>query len=234
LDWTVFHVEHQFASHWKSYQIALRQRNALLRRGKIDTNLIAPWEEQLTKSGNLVDSLRRRIFELLRERFLEKISELPQAPLNGLRMDYRSGWRKDLSLVEALAESRQGDTEQGFTRVGPHRADLRFTLQGQDAHVVLSRGQQKMVVCALRAAMAEVLGTERRAIFLVDDLPSELDSANQQLLAGWISRCASQVFVTGIEAEVTARPWVALDSPWDTPAMFHVEHGVIVPRDKNI
>ena len=234
LDWTVFHVEHLYAQHWKSYQIALRQRNALLRRGKIDPNLSAPWEQQLVQSGNLVDSLRRETFERLHERFLHKIADLPQSPLHGLQVHFRSGWRKGLTLPEALAESRPGDQEQGFTRVGPHRADLRFTVHGQDAHAVLSRGQQKMLVCALRTAMAEVIGGDRRAVFLVDDLPSELDEENQLRLAQWISRCASQVFVTGIEHEVTARPWLTLGSPWGNPNMFHVEHGVISPQDKNL
>lgn len=234
LDWTVFHVEHRYAQHWKSYQIALKQRNALLRRGKIDPNLAAPWELQLVESGNLVDTLRRQTFEVLHDRFFQKIADLPQAPLQGLQLHFRSGWRKDLTLPEALAESRDGDQEQGFTRVGPHRADLRFAVNGQDAHSVLSRGQQKMLVCALRTAMAEVIGGDRRAVFLVDDLPSELDEENQMRLARWISQCASQVFVTGIEHDVTARPWLSLGSPWDSPTMFHVEHGVIVPQEKNL
>ena len=230
LDWTVFHVEHRFAQHWKSYQIALRQRNALLRRGKIDPNLAAPWEQQLVQSGEVVDSLRRQIFERLHGRFMAKVAELPQGPLEGLRMHFRSGWRKDISLPEALLEARPGDEEQGFTRTGPHRADLRFTVQGQDAHAVLSRGQQKMLVCALRTAMAEVIAGDRRAVFLVDDLPAELDDDNQLMLATWISRCADQVFVTGIESEVTARPWLQLGSPWGNPNMFHVEHGSVIQQ----
>ena len=32
LDWGVFHVEHAYLTHWRQYQRALRQRNAVLRQ----------------------------------------------------------------------------------------------------------------------------------------------------------------------------------------------------------
>ncbi|WGL15360.1 DNA replication/repair protein RecF [Microbulbifer bruguierae] len=228
LDWTVFHVEHSFALHWKVYQSALKQRNALLRRGKIDTNLLAPWDQQLVASGEQVDGLRRGVFDRLADLFRERLEDLPGAVFGDLELHYRSGWKKGTGLQAALSESLSGDVAQGFTRSGPHRADLRFVIHGQPAHAVLSRGQQKMAVCALRTAMAAVVVSgDNKPVFLVDDLPAELDQHNQQLFARWVSDCASQVLVTGIEAQVTVQPWLALPPPWDTPKMFHVEHGKI-------
>ena len=227
LDWTVFHVEHSFAGHWKAYQSALKQRNALLRRGKIDRNLLAPWERQLVQSGQLVDKLRRTVFERLYLLFKERLEDLPEAVFGELDIHYRSGWKKDLGLAEALQAALDGDMGQGFTRVGPHRADIRFVIHGEPAHSVLSRGQQKMAVCALRTAMASAVEGPQRPVFLVDDLPSELDKANQALFARWVASCASQVLVTGIDHRETARPWLALPSPWCEPKMFHVEHGSV-------
>ena len=227
LDWAVFHVEHSFSSHWKVYQTALKQRNALLRRGKIDSNLLSPWEQQLLHSGEIVDTLRRNVFDRLKILFKKRLEDLPRDVFADLDVQYRSGWKKELSLLEALDSARAGDIEQGFSRVGPHRADLRFTIQGQPAHAVLSRGQQKMAVCALRTAMAAVVSAGEKPIFLVDDLPSELDEQNQALFARWVSDCASQVMVTGIEPQVTQRPWEDLPEPWGKPEMFHVEHGRI-------
>ena len=231
LDWTVFHVEHSFASYWKGYQGALKQRNALLRRGKIDPNSLAPWEQQLVNNGLLVDSLRRAVFERLYGLFKQRLSDLPAAVFGELDIQYRSGWKKELGLSEALQASLEGDIAQGFTRVGPHRADIRFVIHGQPAHAVLSRGQQKMAVCALRTAMAAAVQGRQRPVFLVDDLPSELDEENQALFARWVSDCASQVLVTGIDHPVTARPWLRLPSPWCDPKMFHVEHGEVSAAD---
>ncbi|MFV8782897.1 DNA replication/repair protein RecF [Microbulbifer sp. SA54] len=233
LDWTVFHVEHRFAMHWKAYQIALRQRNALLRRGKIDGNLMAPWELQLIQSSVLVDTLRQQVFESLRQHFFRRVESLPQRVFGALELHYRSGWKKGVAFEEALAASRESDAEHGFTRVGPHRADLRFSVNGQAADAVLSRGQQKMLVCALRTAMAGVIGVNAPPVFLVDDLPSELDEENQRLFAHWVSECADQVFVTGIDGKATAQPWLSLSKPWNRPTMFHVEHGQIDPVEQN-
>ncbi|WP_299583902.1 DNA replication/repair protein RecF [uncultured Microbulbifer sp.] len=228
LDWTVFHVEHLFAQEWKNYQIALKQRNALLRRGKIDTQVIGVWEEQLVQSGERVDAQRRVQFLALRAAVSGLLEELPQSLLHHVDMSYRRGWRKESTLSEALRESRDGDLGQGHTRTGPHRADVRFTVAGEPAHNVLSRGQQKMLVCAVRTAMAQLVCRHReKPVFLVDDLPAELDEHNQQVFAHWVGRCASQVLVTGIEEGATSRPWRQLEAPWNCPKVFHVEHGNI-------
>ncbi|MCX2778510.1 DNA replication/repair protein RecF [Microbulbifer thermotolerans] len=228
LDWAVFHVEHSFAEAWKNYQIALSQRNALLRRGKIVPDLLSVWERRLAESGEHVDALRQRLFAGLNAALTALLKSLPDSPLSRIEMSYRRGWRKEVSLIQALEESRQGDLAQGNTRVGPHRADLRFSASGEAAHQILSRGQQKMLVCALRTAMAELVCRHReKPVFLVDDLPSELDELNQLQFARWVSRCASQVLVTGIEVEATSRPWLALSPPWNSPKVFHVEHGHI-------
>lgn len=228
LDWTVFHVEHSYAQEWKNYQVALRQRNALLRRGKIVPDQMDIWERRLAQSGSRVDSLRRAVFSELEAITGDFIRELPESPLTRVQMSYRRGWRKGIDLLQALAESREGDLAQGHTRTGPHRADLRFTVAGEVAQSILSRGQQKMLVCALRTAMAELVRQRnQKPVFLVDDLPAELDENNQIRFAQWVSRCASQVLVTGIEREATSRPWLTLPSPWNSPTVFHVEHGRI-------
>lgn len=228
LDWAVFHVEHGFAQDWKNYQIALRQRNALLRRGKIAPDLFVVWEQRLAESGSRVDQLREAVFLQLQESLSRLLAELPQSPLTEVEVGYRRGWRRELGLNEALAESRGMDMNLGHTRIGAHRADLRFTVAGEAAHQVLSRGQQKMLICALRTAMAQLVSHRReKLVFLVDDLPSELDGGNQRQFAHWISRCASQVLVTGIDAQATRAPWLAQEPPWNNPTMFHVEHGRI-------
>ncbi|WP_237059827.1 DNA replication/repair protein RecF [Microbulbifer sediminum] len=228
LDWTVFHVEHSYIQAWKAYQIALKQRNALLRRGKIKAEDIAIWEQRLASAGNTVDSFRAATLEPLRAAFFGLLEDMPDSPLRRVEFSYRRGWRKDADLLEALAASREVDVAQGHTRIGPQRADLRFSVGGEPAHQILSRGQQKMLVCALRAAMAAVVRKRGdKPVFLVDDLPSELDPENQVQFAHWVSRVAGQVLVTGIEPEVTSRPWRQLAHPWNTPTMFHVEHGTI-------
>ena len=44
LDWGVFHVEHQFLAVWQRKKKSLKQRNSLLRRGRIQRSMLTPWE----------------------------------------------------------------------------------------------------------------------------------------------------------------------------------------------
>ncbi|KUJ83095.1 DNA replication and repair protein RecF [Microbulbifer flavimaris] len=228
LDWTVFHVEHHYLDALKGYQIALRQRNALLRRGKIEQEQMGIWEDRLVSHAAVVDKQRARVFADLEREVFSLISRLPESLLTEVSIRYRRGWKQGSDLGEALRAARETDLTQGHTRVGPHRADLAFAVEGQPAQTILSRGQQKMLVCALRTAMARVVaGTSRLPVFLIDDLPAELDSEHQQLFATWLTESAGQVLVTGIDKEATCRPWLALGSPWNQPSVFHVEHGRI-------
>ena len=47
LDWGVFHVEHRFFAHWQRFQRCIKQRNKLLRHGKIPAQEIAVWSREL-------------------------------------------------------------------------------------------------------------------------------------------------------------------------------------------
>ena len=53
LDWGVFHVKHEFFSTWKRARRALKHRNALLRRGRIQVEELDVWEKELAASTSL-------------------------------------------------------------------------------------------------------------------------------------------------------------------------------------
>ncbi|MGL4640292.1 MAG: DNA replication/repair protein RecF, partial [Shewanella sp.] len=58
------------------------------------------------------------------------------------------------------------------------------------------------------------------SIYLVDDLPSELDAQHRQLLLKQLTDTGAQVFVTAID------PAAIVDSLHAPPSrMFHVEQG---------
>ena len=60
----------------------------------------------------------------------------------------------------------------------------------------------------------------KRPIYLVDDLPSELDSSSRARLIALLSKQAAQIFVTAVQRE-DENSFLA-KSPMK---MFHVEHG---------
>lgn len=224
LDWGVFHVEHNFLAMWQRLQKSLRQRNSLLRRGRIERSALSPWEAELVQAGELIDQFRQQYLQRLKPVFDAVVAEL--VTLEGLTLSYSRGWDKEKSLAEVLDAQFERDRQVGYTQAGPQRADLRLKVQGLNAVEVLSRGQQKLVVCALKIAQGQVLretGRLQDCVFLVDDLPSELDRHHRQALCSLLENLNCQVFISCVEAEQLSGCWQN-----ETPrTMFHVEHGHI-------
>ncbi len=225
LDWGVFHVEHRFLGAWQRLQQALRQRNSWLRHGTLDVASEAAWNRELSAASDEIDGYRRAYIQALKPVFETTLAAL--VDLKGLTLSYYRGWDKDRTLAEVLAGSVERDRALGHTQSGPQRADLRLRMGGHNAAEILSRGQQKLVVCALRIAQGHLVNDRKRGrcIYLVDDLPSELDEQHRSALCKLLEQLECQVFITCVDSTVLQDGWGD-----DTPvSMFHVEHGRIHP-----
>ncbi|MBM7062678.1 DNA replication/repair protein RecF [Pseudomonas sp. UL073] len=225
LDWGVFHVEPRFLGAWQRLQKALRQRNSWLRHGTLDGPSQAAWDRELSLASDEIDGYRRAYIQALKPVFEKVLRELVE--LDGLTLSYYRGWDKDRELSAVLAGSLLRDQQLGHTQAGPQRADLRLRAGAHNAADILSRGQQKLVVCALRIAQGHLMGQAKRGqcIYLVDDLPSELDEQHRRALCRLLDELDCQVFITCVEHELLCNGWRA-----DTPvALFHVEQGRITP-----
>jgi DNA replication and repair protein RecF len=206
LDWGVFHVEPRFLPAWQRLQKALRQRNSWLRRGTLDSAAQAAWDRELCLASDEIDGYRRSYIQALKPEFERVLAELLE--LSDLTLSYSRGWDKDRELTEVLSSSLLRDQQIGHTQ-----ADI------------LSRGQQKLVVCALKIAQGHLLNQTKRGqcIYLVDDLPSELDQQHRSALCRLLEDLDCQVFITCVDHELLRDGWST-----ETPvAMFHVEHGRI-------
>lgn len=223
LDWGVFHVEHAFIGHWQAVKKCIKHRNSLLRHGKIQPASLNAWDQELADKGAKVDEARKAYCERYQPLFQETVQRV--TGLSDLSLEYSRGWLDEESLSEALLNSREKDIQQGYTSIGPHRADLKIKVSGKPAADVLSRGQEKILVCALRLAQASLLrdATGKDCIFLIDDLPSELDARYRANLCAELEKLNAQAFITCIEPGEIETLWsgrVKLN-------MFHVEHGEI-------
>ncbi|MEE8060108.1 MAG: DNA replication/repair protein RecF [Pseudomonadales bacterium] len=223
LDWGVFHVEHSFHRVWKTARRCLKQRNTLLRHGRIDAVQLDVWTSELARLGQQLDNFRQQYIAQLVPVFEHTLAKL--IDLDGLRLNYNRGWDKDRTLEEVFQSNRIREQELGYTLSGPHRADLRLRYQSADAADILSRGQQKLVVCALRVAQGYLLSqlTGRLCVFLVDDLPSELDNDRRKALCKLLEELQCQVFITCVDRADMENCW-SMDTPIK---MFHVEQGKI-------
>ena len=238
LDWSVFHVKHLgFYEGWSRYRKAVKQRNTLLRRGKLSDAMLTPWEGEIALTGAKITAMRRAQFAELEQGFNELLlslqcreDEQSGALLDGSKFSMRfiRGWDDNEgglgaeALRDSLRNARDQDVRQGFTRIGPHRADIRFTYGGAGAADVLSRGQIKTLVCALKLAQCGLMRRQGLdVLLLVDDLPAELDRERRAALFGLIAQLGVQVFATSIEEADLDDAWLAGSKEIKR---FHVEH----------
>lgn len=223
IDWGVFHVEHRFHSVWKNFQRCLKHRNSLLRSGRIGDGQLSVWTKELEELGTQLDGFRRDYVERLIPVFNTILSEL--LSLTGIEVRYYRGWDKERNYADVLAANLLRDEDHGFTQAGPHRADLKIRIGVNNAADILSRGQQKLVVCALRVAQGYLMAqtNSKKCVFLVDDLPAELDFEHRRSLCKLLEGMDCQVFVSCVEPNDLEGCW----SDQAQVAMFHVEHGEI-------
>jgi len=222
LDWGVFHVEHRFFGQWQRFQRCIKQRNKILRRGKIAAQELEAWTRDLTASGEAINDYRKAYFELLKPRFTVIMNRLAPS-LQALELRYRRGWDKQLTYQGAIQNSITADLEHGYTHIGPQRADIRVMYDGHLAAETLSRGQQKLVVCGLKLAQGQLMSEmgKGKCTYLIDDLPSELDKQHSQLVCALLASMEAQVFITCVQQQDIESVWPETKEM----AMFHVEHG---------
>lgn len=219
LDWGVFHVEHSFFPAWRRYRRALKQRNFALRQRQSRQQIIS-WDAELARQGELIDACRRRYLDYVQQHLPGITRQLISQ--DGLHLAYSSGWRGDQGLEAALAQGLEADLKAGFTQQGPHRADLKITIDSVNARDRVSRGQQKLLTAAMLLTQADILSTYRqiKPVLLMDDMAAELGQTYRQALAGEIKRLGVQCFLTFLSHE-------HIPETLEDTRLFHVEQGRI-------
>ncbi len=219
IDWGTFHVERGYGAVWRRYRRALRQRNAALRVSR-GMAAVRAWNDELSSTGEAVDRFRREYLSGVLPAVNVYCSELLKTSID---FRYESGWPGTETLRNLLDLEFQRDVDRGHTRFGPHRADLQITLSGRPAGTVASRGQQKLLVAALKLGQTCDFSKRkhRRCLVLIDDLPAELELQYRDKIACALAELHAQVFITAIKQEdVDLRAW-------GTQRVFHVEQGHI-------
>ncbi|MGI9305581.1 MAG: DNA replication/repair protein RecF, partial [Gammaproteobacteria bacterium] len=199
MDWGVFHSRSRYLDVWRRYSRALKQRNAMLKMGSSGDS--AAWDGELAQTAAELDQQRRAYVERL-EGLIKAYGERLLATAD-IDVGYRRGWPDEFPLAQALADSAVQDRERGYTRHGPHRAELNIKLSGHAAMHTASRGQQKLLAAALRLAQARLFSEEANRVctFLVDDLPSELDHGHRVALLSALADLDAQVFISAIDPD---------------------------------
>jgi len=223
MDWGVFHVEHRFSDVWRRYTKSLKQRNTLLRRGRIDRSLLAPWDGQMTTAATMIDQYRNDYVISLVPVINDILKSLNQTI--DIDISYYRGWDKKTDYKSILEDSVERDIRSGFTHQGPHRADIRIKVNGRFADEVLSRGQKKILIFAMILAQGAFLKrlSGRKSVYLIDDISAELDVEHRKNVCSYLEKLESQVVLTVVDID-SVLPLFNKDTDL---RMFHVEHGKV-------
>ncbi|WP_019215663.1 DNA replication/repair protein RecF [Legionella tunisiensis] len=198
LDWGLFHVKQSYHPLWKNYRRALKQRNSLLRQAASKKQLV-PWDNMLIALSEQLNELRQQYFVLLNKEFQNLLSQLTD---NKATLTYYKGWDRresGKSLSAILADNHESDLHRQFTQYGAHQADLIVNCEDFHAKQYLSRGQQKIILFALKLAQAKLI--TKGCLYLCDDISSELDQSHISNLFELIRNTHGQFFITSIHVD---------------------------------
>lgn len=169
------------------YNKVHQQRNALLKqyRERIDAKTALDiWDEKIASLSAKI-AWKRSEFLTAMEPFAQKVMEEISGGRERLNLEYKTVCAlpaRDVEDLEdkffyALKTHREKDLMSGHTSTGIHRDDFEIYVNGENAKIYASQGQQRSCVMALKMAEADLLrqATGEFPIMLFDDVFSELD-----------------------------------------------------------
>ncbi len=201
IDWGVYYSNKDYKDIWSQYRKILLQRNALL-KNKAAFDEIIIWDDLLCNLAEKITDLRTKYLDSFNQIFREKTQEF--LPGFDITCSLSKGWENQTDLRSLLGLNLEKDRLLGYTFYGCHRADLKIKSSQLSASETLSRGQLKLLVCAMKLSQGSLLfkQTGRKCIYLIDDLTSELDPNSRSLLLKELSCFSNQVFITNIAGDI--------------------------------
>lgn len=188
LDRSVADLDARYHKEFLAYEHVLRRKNLLLRRERVDEDLLSVYNQQLVQHGSQLLEKRWAYLQDLNQH-LKRVHTGLNLEQSSLELRYESDvdYQRDTlaqQLEAALLQARSEERERRMGLIGPHRDDLRFDLEGVDLRKYGSQGQQKTALIALKLAQLELFhdALGEYPVLVLDDVLSELDPQRTQLL----------------------------------------------------
>ncbi|MDF1536050.1 MAG: DNA replication and repair protein RecF [bacterium] len=219
IDRAVFEIVPEYAREYRRYLSALRQRNALLRRGGGRFGELEGWNKALAAAGAVLVCRRMELLHTLNPRMKHLGERLGLGP--GLGLEYTPGFTVpddawpggpgkltqligtiENSILEELARVRTRESRLGHSLAGPHRDNIQFTLGSPDHPTDLARygsqGQKRSAVLAFKLALAAAFRDTHGAwpLILLDDVASELDETRRKALGSLVVDMKAQFLIS--------------------------------------
>lgn len=187
------------------YNKVLNEKNAILRKfNNKDTGIIDIYNSQLSKYGSEIIKQRIMFINKLNEKGKKIHSEITS---NQEKIDFKymtsikrvENIEKD--LYDTLTKNINNDIERRTTLIGPHRDDFLVLINGINAKIYGSQGQQRTSILTIKFATLDIIKEYigEYPVLLLDDVLSELDNKRQRFILNSINDMQTIITCTGIE-----------------------------------
>ena len=215
-----------YLRHFAGYKRAQEQRGALLRACReraIPAETFEPWEAGMAAHGAHLRAARRDYVARLEAPTREVHARMGGGEALTLRYEAKDEATDEEALRDLYAANRGAEIARGASLFGPHRDDLRLEIEGRDARLFGSQGQQRTAVIALKMATLDVAREERGVppLLLLDDILSDLDEGRRAMLVEVVLDRAAQAVLTCTEASAAGRRIL------DQARLFSVRAGAV-------
>ncbi len=200
----------------QKYNKFLKQRNKLLKDAQEDRTAfdqtIEFWSAGLAAEGAQLAKMRKKYIETadgyVKKYFAEMTGggELPQLKYAGSAKQelelYDDEKATEKRFFELLSLNLEREIAVGSTLWGAHKDDIDISINGREARVYCSQGQQSSLALAMKLAEGEISRNDcgEYPVFLFDDVFSELDPTRRAYLVNEIK--GRQVIMTGCETGI--------------------------------
>lgn len=193
------------------YNQILKQRNQLIRDQEKNpetfSSTIELWSYQLAKEAAVIASYRQEYVRLANEKvktYFEEMTngrELPELRYEGSSKaeDYSDRAESEKTYFDLLMSHHDREIGAGCTLYGIHKDDIAIDLNGKNARLFASQGQQRSLSLALKLSEGDLSAkvSGEIPVFLFDDVFSELDRGRREYLSSKLS--GKQVIITTCE-----------------------------------
>jgi DNA replication and repair protein RecF len=181
----------------RGYDKALRSRNYVLKRdAQIHWRQADAYAQVMEGYHRTLRAWRRQMLDQLPVLASQLLTEL-SGGRESLHLVDLPGAETD-ELVECLHQLRETEERSRSTAAGAHRDDFAIQLNGRDAQVFASEGQQRSLSLALKSAQAQLIGAQRDMppLLLLDDVFGELDATRRRALLRSLPADSQRIITT--------------------------------------
>ena len=211
LDRAISQVYPAYDDRLSKYDKIRIQKNNFLKEaaktGNFNETLLEVYNEQLVITGSNIIYLRKKFLKEIEKTAADKHRIISET--ENLKIDYDcsflNGQETEIDEIaekfkHSLEERKLEEERRCQACVGPHRDDIIFYINGNEAVKYASQGQQRTIVLALKLSELDII-TEKTGdepILLLDDVLAELDDIRQNYLLKSINP-NTQTIITSVD-----------------------------------